>query len=99
MEREEKKKPFSSLPTLPWKARKSRELPTFPQPRQRLGFPFFLSSFNFKLQRKVLPTCPVPSVTDIPGRTCLEIGWALAPEAVLRGVEFFNELQGQDTSL
>ena len=66
-EERRKKKPFPSLPTLPWKARKKRELPTFPQLRRRLGISSFApSSFNFNFDEKrylharylLLPTCP-----------------------------------------
>jgi hypothetical protein len=35
-----RKSPFPLFP-LPWKARKQRELPTFPQLRRRLEIPFF----------------------------------------------------------
>ena len=68
MGREERQKLFPSLPTLPWKARKNRELPTFPQLRRRLGVSFFsqarLTSTSTKkcylhAQYLLLPTCPI----------------------------------------
>jgi len=45
-----------------------RELPTFPQPRRRLGIPFSSSSFNFNFNEKCYPLART-SVTDMPVRT------------------------------
>ena len=52
MESEEKKKPFPSLPTPPWKARKQPRASHIPQLRRRLGFLFSPSSYNFNLDEK-----------------------------------------------
>jgi hypothetical protein len=62
MGREERQKLFSSLPTLPWKARKNRELPTFPQLRRRLGVSFF--------SQARLTSTSTKSVTHMPGTFC-----------------------------
>jgi hypothetical protein len=66
MEREEKQKPFPSLPTQPWKARKTASFPHSHSFGDDLGFPFSPSSFNFNLNEKcylharylLLPTSP-----------------------------------------
>jgi hypothetical protein len=62
MGREEKQKLFPSLPTLPWKARKNSELPTFPQLRRRLGISLFLQAR--------LTSTSTKSVTYMPGTFC-----------------------------
>jgi hypothetical protein len=62
MGREERQKLFPSLPTLPWKARKNRELPTFPQLRRRLGVSFF--------SQARLTSTSTKSVTYMPGTFC-----------------------------
>ena len=80
METEEKQKPFPSLPTPPWKARKHRELPTFPQLRLRLGFLFSPSSFNFNFDE---------SVTYLPGTSCYP------HPRPLNKTEFFRSLQSR----
>ena len=66
MEREEKKKPFPSLPTLPWKARKLASFPHSHSFGDDLEFLFSPSSFNFNFDEKCYPhaqyllllTCP-----------------------------------------
>ena len=53
----------------------NRDLPTFPQLRRRLGFPFSPSSFNFNFNEKcylharylLLPTCPFAHDGDYDG--------------------------------
>jgi hypothetical protein len=66
MEREEKKKPFPSLPTLPWKARKLASFPHSHSLGDDLEFLSSPSSFNFNFDEKCYPhaqyllllTCP-----------------------------------------
>jgi hypothetical protein len=61
-EREEKQKPFPSLPTLPWKARQTTA--SFPHSHSLgddLDFLFSPSSFNFNFDE---------SVTYMPGTFC-----------------------------
>jgi hypothetical protein len=63
---EEKKKPFPSLPTPPWKARKQPRASHIPTAAATTWFPFSPSSFNFNFDEKcylharylLLPTCP-----------------------------------------
>ena len=73
MEREEKKKPFPSLPTLPWKARKLASFPHSHSLGDDLEFLSSPSSFNFNFDEKCYPhaqyllllTCPFAQrVTD-----------------------------------
>jgi hypothetical protein len=61
-EERRKQKTFPSLPTLAWKARKNRELPTFPQLRRRLGISFF--------PQARLTSTSTKSVTYMPGTFC-----------------------------
>ncbi len=55
------KSPFPLFPHHLGKLANNHELPTFPQPRRRLGFPFSPSSFNFNFDE---------SVTYMPGTFC-----------------------------
>jgi hypothetical protein len=62
VEREEKQKRFSPLPTLPWEARKkprSSHIPTAPAAAE--NFPFLKKTFNFNFDE---------SVTYMPGTFC-----------------------------
>ena len=65
------KKPFPSLPTPPWKARKQPRASHIPTASAAtLDFPFSPSSFNFNFNEKcylharylLLPTCPFAHV-------------------------------------
>jgi hypothetical protein len=61
VEREEKQKPFPSLPTPPWKLAKTASFPHSHSLGDDLGFPFSPSSFNFNIDE---------SVTYMPGTFC-----------------------------
>ena len=63
------KKPFPSLPTPPWKARKQPRASHIPTASAATWISLFLQARLTSTSTKVLPTSPVPFVTDIPGRT------------------------------
>ena len=62
------KKPFPSLPTPPWKARKQTSFPHSHSFGDDLDF-LLLQTRLTSTSTTVLPTSPVPFVTDMPVRT------------------------------